>query len=82
MPTHTSTRRFLMDERTLSKKLGVPLKHPIRVFTLENLGIDTATFVNFALPVFSTLHMDPYDAKRNKIDLLKKNFPQGRSFTL
>lgn len=49
--------------------------YPIRVFLLEDLGINRGPFVRFATPIFSILHMDPYDAKRNKVEFLRKRFP-------
>lgn len=55
---------------------GGPISVPIRVFTLKGLGINQESFVKFMLPWFSVLHLDPYDAKRNKVQFLKNLFPE------
>ncbi len=75
--TQRQEPRFIFqdDERSIGKKLGLSLLHPIRIFSIAGLGIQQENFIRFMRPLFSTLHMDPYDAKRNKIVFLKKLFP-------
>jgi hypothetical protein len=67
--------KYITDEIELSKKLGseVPV---LRAFTLETFGVDRESFLRDLRPTFSILHLDPYDAKRAKVELLKKRFPR------
>lgn len=47
------------------------------VFDLQRkFGVDKTAFLNYLRPTFSILHLDPYDAKRNKVGFLKKRFPE------
>jgi hypothetical protein len=66
---------YITDEIELSKKFGsqVPM---LRAFTLETFGVERESFLRDLRPTFSVLHLDPYDAKRAKVELLKKRFPQ------
>jgi hypothetical protein len=66
---------YLTDEDQLSKKLGVDVPL-LRVFNLASFGIDRESFLRDLRPTFSVLHLDPYDAKRAKVELLKKRFPK------
>jgi len=71
----TKSYSYLKDESSLSQKLGREIEHPIRVFDLKSLGIDQERFIQDMLPLFSVLHLDPYDGKRNKVNFLKERFP-------
>lgn len=71
-----SSRTFILDEHMLSTKLGTHINVPIRVFSLKALGIDQESFIRFMVSQFSILHMDPYDAKRNKVEFLRIRFPK------
>ncbi len=53
------------------------IRTPLRVFDLKSLGINAEAFIEFMRPTFSLLHVDPYDAKRNRIAFLKKCFPEA-----
>ncbi len=66
---------YITTESELSRKMGmnIPL---LRVFNLDTFGIDSQAFLNDLRPTFSVLHLDPYDAKRSKVELLKKRFPE------
>jgi hypothetical protein len=66
--------KYMTDEVELSRKFGceIPL---LRVFTLETFGVDKDSFLRDLRPTFSVLHLDPYDAKRAKVELLKRRFP-------
>jgi hypothetical protein len=67
--------KYISDEVELSRTLSrdVPI---LRAFNLETFGVDRESFLRAMRPTFSVLHLDPYDAKRAKVDLLKKRFPQ------
>src|SRR5580658_9097075 len=67
--------KYITDEIELSKKFGVEIP-VLRAFTLETFGVDRDSFLRDLRPTFSVLHLDPYDAKRAKVDLLKRRFPQ------
>jgi hypothetical protein len=67
--------KYIADEIELSKKFGVEIP-VLRAFTLESFGVDRAGFLRDLRPTFSILHLDPYDAKRAKVELLKKRFPK------
>ena len=66
---------YIADEVELSRKFGceIPI---LRVFNLATFGVDRESFLRDLRPTFSVLHLDPYDAKRAKVELLKKRFPQ------
>lgn len=70
---------FVVDEQTISRDIGFDIVYPVRVFSLEALGIDTTNFINFMRSYFSALHMDPYDAKRNKVKILLDRFPEEKN---
>jgi len=67
--------KYIVDESGLSRKFGCEIP-ALRVFDLETFGIDCESFLRDMRPTFSVLHLDPYDAKRAKVDLLKRRFPQ------
>ena len=67
--------KYITDEIELSRKFGSEIP-ALRVFNLETFGIDRESFLRDMRPTFSVLHLDPYDAKRAKVELLKKRFPQ------
>src|SRR3989344_2858649 len=74
----TASLSYLLEEQELSAHLGYTVP-TLRVFNLETFGIDRAAFLEDMKPTFSMLHLDPYDAKRAKVDLLKRHFPaEGR----
>ena len=76
MLTSTKAPLFpsVLDENIIAARVGCAVP-PLRVFTLESFGIDRQAFLNFMRPTFSILHLDPYDAKRTKVGLLKSRFP-------
>jgi hypothetical protein len=55
--------QFLLDESRLSKRLGIRIADPIRIFDLSLLGIDTNAFLRRIGPAFSELEWDGYDKK-------------------
>ncbi len=67
--------KFIINETELSRKFGTEIP-PVRVFSLETFGVDRESFLCDMRPTFSVLHLDPYDAKRAKVELLKKRFPE------
>jgi hypothetical protein len=68
-------KKYIMDEIGLSKKCGAEIP-VLRAFNLETFGVDREAFLADIRPTFSVLHLDPYDAKRQKVELLKRRFPQ------
>ncbi len=66
---------YVISERDISVQLDRPIP-PIRVFTLEALGIDRAKFLQDMRIAFSGLHLDPFDGKRSKVAFLKSKFPE------
>ncbi len=65
---------YLVTERELGERFGADVP-PLRVFNLKTFGINHEQFLSDLRPTFSILHLDPYDAKRNKVEFLKKRFP-------
>ncbi len=48
----------------------------IQIFDIErDFGLKKTAFLDFLRPTYSVLHLDPYDAKRSKVELLKRRFP-------
>src|SRR5580700_8427853 len=66
--------KYITDEIELSRKFGCQIPS-LRVFNLETFGIEPESFLRDLRPTFSVLHLDPYDAKRAKVELLKRRFP-------
>lgn len=51
---------------------------PVIFDVQKDFGINKAEFLGFLRPTFSVLHLDPYDAKRAKVEFLRKRFPEYR----
>jgi hypothetical protein len=71
----TSRFPFVLHEGQIGRSVGHAIP-PLRVFTLEGLGMDKDEFLSFLRPTFSLLHIDQYDSKRNRLAFLKKRFPE------
>lgn len=71
-----SNPKFLIDEGQISKKTGVDIKMPIRVFNLGGLGIDQVEFIRTFIPYFSNLDWDLYDVKIRRFNYLFKCYPE------
>lgn len=71
----TMTVPYLLEEEELAAQLGYSTP-PLRVFDLETFGINREAFLRDIAPTFSVLHLDPYDAKRTKVELLKRCCPE------
>jgi hypothetical protein len=67
--------KYITEESELSRKFGAEIP-ALRVFTLETFGVERESFLRDLRPTFSVLHLDPYDAKRAKVELLKRRFPK------
>lgn len=74
MPNSSLISQYIIDESAITERLGFSVP-PIRVFSLERLGIDTERFIDYMKPAFSILPLDRYDAKRNQVAFLKARFP-------
>jgi len=74
--TVSSAFRFLEDETTISQKLEVPILSPIRIFSLDGLGLDQEKFLSTFAPLFSFLTWDIYDVKFRQTQFLLKRYPE------
>ena len=66
---------FLQHEDDLSKKLGLEIGYPIRVFNLQGLGLDQDVFIKELAPSFHELPWDYYDVKRDQVLYLMQHYP-------
>lgn len=72
----TSDLLYLADENQISKRLGLNIEHPIRVFDLPSLGVSQNRFIELLAPTFSMLRWDQYDVKRGQVAVIKNCFPE------
>lgn len=70
-----SDLRFLLTERDLPTLDGK--RFPIRLFSLDGLGVDAERFVDDLAPSFARLPWDPYDVPRDRVRWLKARFPDA-----
>ena len=68
--------RYLRTEREITSETGILVRSPIRLFDLAGLGIDSDNFLRDLAPSFAELAWDPYDARRARVDLLVRCFPE------
>lgn len=64
----------MITEKEISATLGREIKSPIRIGQLTDLGIQTATFIEFFSPFFNQLEDDLYLIKEKQIAYLKRVF--------
>jgi len=67
---------FPVDETTISQLLGRSVHSPIRVSSLQHLGIDQEKFLETFVPFFHELQWDPYDVRRLQVKFLKSHFKE------
>lgn len=65
---------YLKTEREIGAELGVEIPAPIRVFDLAGLSIDRARFLGDLAPSFNRLAWDDYDARREQVAFLLRQF--------
>ncbi len=65
-------------QETIAEQIGRPMKSPVLVSNLSNLGIDQAAFLKYFKPLSAELTWDEYDPRRLRIELLKEFFPQDK----
>ncbi|AXT52698.1 hypothetical protein D1818_18400 [Aquimarina sp. BL5] len=65
----------MITEKNISKSLGRPIKSPIRVGNVADLGIDENSFLHFFQPFFEELQDDVYLVRGKQITFLKEVFP-------
>ncbi|WP_298309864.1 2OG-Fe dioxygenase family protein [uncultured Aquimarina sp.] len=65
----------MITEKNISKSLGRPIKSPIRVGNVADLGIDEKSFLDFFQPFFGELQDDVYLVRGKQITFLKEVFP-------
>ena len=70
----TTRPKYLLEEQAISARLGFAIP-PLRVFNLETFGMNREAFLRDLAPTFSVLHLDPYDARRAKVEFWKRRFP-------
>lgn len=70
-----SDLRFLLTERDLPPLDGN--RFPIRLFTLDGLGVDGRRLVDDLAPSFARLPWDDYDVPRDRVRYLKARFPDA-----
>ncbi|MEM7183839.1 MAG: 2OG-Fe dioxygenase family protein [Spirochaetota bacterium] len=70
--------KYLEDENTLSSQIYSKINFPIRLFSLNNLGIDHNKFIDELTPTFSYLPWDYYDVRKKQFDFLKRIFPHHK----
>lgn len=73
MPSRFS---YLVDETALAARLKTPVKFPIRLFTLKQLGIDQQGFLETFQDSFDGLPWDLYDTKIRQVNFLTRCLPQ------
>lgn len=66
-------------EKEISKSLKRKIKSPILVSNLENLGINSKTFLAYYSELSEELAWDPYDARRMRVQFLIKAFPKDKT---
>lgn len=62
-----------LNEHVLAAKVGFPIAHPVRLFTLEMLGVDQARLIKDIAPTFDDLPMDAYDVERRQHAFIEKH---------
>ncbi|WP_299312734.1 2OG-Fe dioxygenase family protein [uncultured Aquimarina sp.] len=65
----------MITEKEISRQIGRTIKSPIRVSSVEDLGIDVSSFLHFFKPFFEELQDDVYLVKGKQITFLKEIFP-------
>lgn len=68
--------RFLETERTLSARIRRAIDHPVRLFEVDGLGMAFDDLRREVLPSYAELPWDEYDAKRERVDLLRAGWPE------
>ena len=70
---------FPLDEGAVSWLVNRAVLSPIRVSSLNHLGIDQEKFIAIFKPFFEELPWDPYDVRRLQVNHLKSCFPEEAS---
>lgn len=70
------TIEYVLDEKTIFSDLGLPMRWPLRIFSLQGLGIDQRAFIKHVAPTFQTTAWDEYDVRRAQIYFLHGAFPE------
>ncbi len=69
---------FPLSEKDISRWLGRDVYSPIRVSSLNHLGIDQKKFLELYTSFFEELSWDPYDPRRLRVEFLKNHFPKEK----
>ncbi|MDO8622037.1 MAG: 2OG-Fe dioxygenase family protein [bacterium] len=73
---HQSGFTYVTTEVEIAAEHGIAVPAPIRVFDLDGIGIDRARFLGDLTQSFRQLAWDAYDAKREQVAFLLRNFPE------
>lgn len=68
---------FPIKEADISVLVGREVLSPIRISSLRHIGIDQDKFLYIFSDFFKELPWDPYDARRLRVEYLKKVFPES-----
>ena len=64
----------MITEKDISVTLHRTIQSPIRIGSLDDLGIDKASFLDYFQPLFENLEDDGYLVRENQINLIKRLF--------
>lgn len=71
---------FLATEKSLSKTTGIDILHPIRVFTLEGMGVDKNALLDLLSANVENLKPDEYDFRKTQLLFLKATLPHEQAY--
>lgn len=74
------TYQFIETEQTLSEKNNTVIKHPIRVFSLDGLGVDKKTLIDLLSRNVPDLKWDFYDMRKAQLLFLENHFPDEKTY--
>lgn len=72
-----TTFDYIEDEASIARRLDRPITDPIRLFTLDGLGLDQERFLGELAPTFSLLDPDEYLLKLGLANHLKQCCPDA-----
>jgi len=66
-------RDFIQTEESISQNLGIHIPYPIRVFNLEQLGVNPSHLIDLLSANVPNLSWDYYDLRKAQLTFLKEN---------
>lgn len=67
---------YITTEKEIAQKSHVDIHDPVRVFNLEELGLDRESFLQEFAPDFANLSWDMYDVKVRQVHYLTNTLPE------